>query len=32
MTLWFSATAAAPSVAQELALDEGTRAQFTVCG
>ena len=30
MTLWFSATAAAPSVAQEFALDAGARAWLTM--
>ena len=30
MTLWFSATAAAPSVAGEFALDEGARAWLTM--
>jgi MFS family permease len=30
MTLWFSATAAAPSVAQEFALDPGARAWLTM--
>ena len=30
MTLWFSATAAAPSVAREFALDEGMRAWLTM--
>jgi MFS family permease len=30
MTLWFSATAAAPAVAREFALDEGARAWLTM--